>query len=320
MVELCRPRRRPEPLRHHRDDVVDEYDGVVSLREAISYYLEAQAAGTLPDGAKVVFDPNVFTAENHTIVLNANTSFNFDASIVVDATNLGFNVVLDASASNQPIFDISGSSADVTLAGLTIENATFGLFSSYSAIRVSSQATLTLSECRISNTSGFLAGGIVVNNSTLIVEKSYFDGNRVSFGGGGAIKSQNYSNITVSNTVFTGNFGISMGAVDLSYSTGTFTNCEFLDNSALLYGAAVGVDNHSSANIIGGKIAGNSANAGGVVYVDDTSSVNLTDVAFESNSPADLGGDGTITTTETASAALLDDAFVELDEEIELFF
>ncbi|MGN0910904.1 MAG: right-handed parallel beta-helix repeat-containing protein, partial [Thermoguttaceae bacterium] len=161
-----------------------------------------------------------------------------------------------------------------------------------------------------------------VNNSTLIVENSYFDGNRAPYGSGGAVSIQNYSNITVSNTVFTGNFGAAFGAVNLSFSTGTFTNCEFLDNTAKFYAAALGVDNHSSANIIGGKIAGNSTtvNDGCAVYVDDTSSVNLTNVAFESNSPADLGGSGTVTTTETASAALLDNAFVELEEEIELFF
>ncbi|MGN0930220.1 MAG: fibronectin type III domain-containing protein, partial [Thermoguttaceae bacterium] len=96
-------------------DVVDANDGVNSLREAVSYYLDAYAAGTLPEGAKVMFDPKVFTAENHTIVLDAETSFNLTAPLVVDATDLDVNVVLDATASTNRLFTLTGEDADVTL-------------------------------------------------------------------------------------------------------------------------------------------------------------------------------------------------------------
>ena len=64
---------------------------------------------------------------------------------------------------------------------------------------------------------------------------------------------------------------------------------------------------------------------GHAVYVDGNSSANLTDVTFDSNTPYDLGGSGTINTTNTASSAildvdaeLLDFAILELEDEITL--
>ena len=282
-------------------DVVDANDGVTSLREAVSYYLEAQKAGTLPDGAKVCFDPNVFTQENHTIHLKSDTSFKFDSSIVVDATALGFNVVLDGDKSKQPIFEISGSNADVTLAGLTIKNVSFDLFSRTGTIRVSSEATLTLSACSVANTGGRSGSGIVVNGATLIAENSTFKQNSAVLAG---------------------------GAVALYNSTATFTNCDFLENASLFEGAAVYVGNGSSANFFGGNIAGNASwwMDGHAVYVEQGSTANLTDVKFNSNTPLDLGGNGTINTTDTATSAildvdveLLDFAILELEDEITLF-
>ena len=280
-------------------DVVDANDGVVSLREAVSYYLSEQAAGTLPDGAKVRFDPNVFTLENHTIVLDSATTFTLDSTLVVDATDLGFNVVLDGSASAQSIFTVSGANADVTLAGLTIENVFFSLFSRTGSICVSSDATLTLSSCKIVNTGGGSGSGIVVNGATLVVKDSSFEKNTAVLG----------------------------GAIELYNSTGTFVNCSFLENVSLLEGSAIYVGSNSSANFVGGNIAGNSTvlSNGHAVYVDENSSANLTDVAFDSNFPFDLGGRGNINTTNTASSAildvdaeLLDFALLELEDEITL--
>ncbi|MGN0930221.1 MAG: right-handed parallel beta-helix repeat-containing protein [Thermoguttaceae bacterium] len=309
-------------------DVVDANDGVTSLREAVSYYLDAQEAGTLPDEAKVVFDPNVFTAENHTIVLDAETSFNLSAPLVVDATNLDVNVVLDATASTNRLFTLTGEDADVTLAGLTVANAS-QTSKSGGALYVASGATLTLSSFKITESEARFGGGVYVNNATLIIENSTFD-NNYSVVSGGVISAANYANIVVSNTTFENNVAKSMGgAVHLvSGSTATFTNCAFLENSTNTHGAAVYLA-HASATFVGGEISRNAAGStdGEAVFVSDVSTADFTDVAFDSNTPSDIGGDGTVTTTTTASSALLeldadllDEVFVELEEEIELFF
>ena len=65
---------------------------------------------------------------------------------------------------------------------------------------------------------------------------------------------------------------------------------------------------------------------GHAVYVEQGSTANLTDVKFNSNTPLDLGGNGTINTTDTATSAildvdveLLDFAILELEDEITLF-
>ncbi|MGN0910555.1 MAG: right-handed parallel beta-helix repeat-containing protein, partial [Thermoguttaceae bacterium] len=309
-------------------DVVDANDGVTSLREAISYYLDAQAAGTLPDGAKIAFDPKVFTVENHTIVLDADTSFNLSAPLVVDATALGFNVVLDATASTVQLFTVTGENADVTLAGLTIENASLRSALGGS-IRVTAGATLNLSAFRVANSTGRFGGGIYVNNATLIIEDSIFDQNYAARSGA-AIDAANYANVVVSNTIFENNNSSNYGgAVELnSHSDGTFTNCSFLDNTTGIHGAALYVTGGSHAMVVGGEFLRNASKSatGEAIYVSDVSAASLTNVAFDSNTPSDTGGDGTIETTETASnaildldAELLDAALIDLEEEITLF-
>ena len=189
----------------------------------------------------------------------------------------------------------------MTLAGLTIKNVSFDLFSRTGTIRVSSEATLTLSACSVANTGGRSGSGIVVNGATLIAENSTFEQNSAVLAG---------------------------GAVALYNSTATFTNCDFLENASLFEGAAVYVGNGSSANFFGGNIAGNASwwSDGHAVYVEQGSTANLTDVKFNSNSPLDLGGNGTINTTDTATSAildvdveLLDFAILELEDEITLF-
>ena len=275
-------------------DVVDANDGATSLREAVSYYLAEQAAGTLPDGAKVCFDPNVFTQENHTIVLDAATSFYIDSSLVVDATDLGFNVVLDASMLMNQLFTVTGAKGNAALAGLTLENATCSVASSGSFI-VKAGATLTLSSFRIANSTGLFRGGVYVNNATLIIEDSKFDQNYAAITGS-VISAVNSSTVVVSNTIFEQNYSyIYGGAVELNFrSTATFTNCSFLDNTSATHGGAVYVAGNSSATFVGGEFVGNATEAanGEALYVAVGSDASLADVAFESNTPADMGGAG----------------------------
>ncbi|MGN0911310.1 MAG: fibronectin type III domain-containing protein, partial [Thermoguttaceae bacterium] len=306
-------------------DVVDANDGVTSLREAVSNYLAEQAAGTLPDGAKVCFDPNVFTQENHTIVLDAATSFYIDSSLVVDATDLGFNVVLDASMLMSQLFTVTGAKGNAALAGLTLENASCSVASSGSII-VKAGATLTLSSFRIVNSTGLFRGGVYVNNATLIIEDSQFDQNYAAITGS-VISAVNSSTVFVSNTIFEQNYSyIYGGAVELNFrSTATFTNCSFLDNTSATHGGAVYVAGNSSATFVGGEFVGNATEAadGEALYVAVGSGASLADVAFDSNTPANIGGLGTVNTTNLASIAildvdaeLLDFAFIELEDEI----
>ncbi|MGN0931083.1 MAG: hypothetical protein ACI4NP_05190, partial [Thermoguttaceae bacterium] len=311
-----------------RLDVVDAKDGVNSLREAVSYYLQEYAAGTLPEGAKVYFDPNVFTLENHRIVLDSATKFDLDSTLVVDATDLGFNVILDASKSKDQLFTVTGAKADVSLAGLTIENASLSSMNGGS-IGVTAGATLNLSAFKVTKSTGRFGGGIYVNDATLIVEDSTLDHNHAEISGG-AINAVNNAKVVVVNTIIELNDSSSYGgAVVLdSNSTGTFTKCSFRDNAAQTRGSAIYVTGGASATISGGEFLRNASNDanGEAVYVDEDSYASVTNVAFESNTPADLGGEGTIKTMNITSnaildldAEILDFAILELEDEIALF-
>ena len=308
-------------------DVVDAKDGVTSLREAISYYLQEYAKGTLPEGAKVYFDPNVFTLKNHTIVLDSATKFDLDSTLVVDATNLGYNVILDASKSKDQLFTVTGAKADVSLAGLTIENASLSSMNGAS-IGVTAGATLNLSAFKVTKSTGRFGGGIYVNDATLNVADSTLDHNYAEVSGG-AINAVNNAKVVVTNTIIEMNNSSNGGAVVLdSNSTGTFTKCSIRDNSATTHGSAIYVTGGATATISGGEFLRNATNNsnGEAVYVAEGSYASITNVTFESNTPADLGGEGTIKTMNNTSKAildvdaeLLDFAILELEDEITLF-
>ena len=311
-------------------DVVDPDDGVTSLREAISYYIEQQRMIGI-NGEKVSFDPNVFTRENHTIVLDPETTFDFNVNIAVDAAALGFNVILDATNSQQPVFNISGLDVNVEFAGLTLMNyhTVFG----DAAIRVSDFSILTLSSCRIANMSGHSGSVIKMDQATLYANNSSFDTNDAMIAG--VIYAQNDSHVDVVNSIFRGNIGHNhTGAVELENTGGTFTNCYFLNNKATYLAAAVRLLDSSYVDFDRCKFSMNVCNsaAGQAIYIGSGSVISLVDVEFDGNTPADTGGEGRIwgsdnSSTLNASAAilesdveLLDDAFIDLEDEIELFF
>ena len=223
---------------------------------------------------------------------------------------------------------MTGAKADVSLAGLTIENASLSSMNGGS-IGVSAGATLNLSAFKVTNSTGRFGGGIYVDAATLIVEDSTLDHNHALISGG-AINAVNNANVVVTNTIIELNDSSSYGgAVVLdSNSTGTFTKCTIRDNTAQTRGSAIYVTGGASATISGGEFLRNASKDanGEALYVDEDSYASVTNVAFKSNTPADIGGEGTVKTTNITSnaildvdAELLDCAILELEDEIAIF-
>ncbi|MBO7725235.1 MAG: hypothetical protein J6S40_02100, partial [Thermoguttaceae bacterium] len=167
-------------------DVLDETDGLISLREAISY---AEAGDT------VTFDE---TLADKTITLNGRELF-IVKNLTIDASNVG-RITIDGNGKSR-VFSIGTfiGLTDVTvgLIGLTISggNADYGG-------GIHNSGTLNLTDVTISGNSAYIGGGIY-NYTILNITNSKISGNS-AYGDAGGI--ENYQGtVTITNSVISGN-------------------------------------------------------------------------------------------------------------------
>jgi hypothetical protein len=152
------------------EDVVDETDGLISLREAISY---------AKNGDVISFD---FSLAGGTITLNG-TQLEIAAAVTIDASDVG-GVTIDANGKSR-VFSISGGTTEipVELINLTITGGNDakgyggGIYIEY--------GTLTMTNCTVSeNSTNSSGGGICNNGGTLILTNSTISTNTAGEGGG----------------------------------------------------------------------------------------------------------------------------------------
>jgi hypothetical protein len=185
------------------------------------------------------------------------------------------------------------SGANVTLTGLTLTNGNLasGTFAHGGAIYnnhdETTNATLTIAHCTITNCSGDYGGAIYNDGSvspssaTLIISNSTFSGNS-SINNGGAIfndgSSSGSATLTVSGSAFIGNSNghNDGGAIQHDGSggsvTGSIINSTFSLNSSVGNGGCIYMDGDSGSamlNVSNCTFSDNSAAIGGAIFISN---------------------------------------------------
>jgi len=231
-------------------DIIDENDGVTSLREALIL------ANANPDADTIIFDA---TLAGETLQLTGELSLETDITIDGDIDGDGVSDINIVAAANERVFNISQDDTDVVLESLNISggyavNSGGNIFAEFIN-------SLTINNSTISGgVSGIYGGNIHARevNDLTIFQSSLLDGSAGYYGGGLAVdiaSGQNFSfaQSLASNNTVVDSFGVGGGVY--------------------IFGATPG----GSASIIGSTITGNYASTGGGV------STNATDINVDSS-------------------------------------
>ena len=190
------------------DDIVDETDGKISLREAIAY------AAELGESSVISF---LDTLSGETILLDAELgelviarTVSIDAESLWNEDNKTPGITIDAGNLSR-IFRVTTDAEDVSIIGVAMVNASYasGGEAKGGAVYAENTGTLSLIKGSISNVSlngGFAFGGAVYTASDLLLDQfavssSAVNGSETAFGGG--IYAE--GNVTLSASTVQGN-------------------------------------------------------------------------------------------------------------------
>ena len=262
------------------EDVVDETDGQISLREAVELYAN--------EGNTVTFAPEL--AEG-TIVLGG-TWIEITKGIAIDASDIG-GITIDGNAQSGIILVNGDVCVELTNLVLTNGNAPGG------GGIYNGNGTLTLTNCSIVGNTAYQYGGgglFCIGNSSLIltnclVSENYCYG---SYGGGGIYN--NDGTVTITNTTISKNFinYSSGGGICNNHGTMILNRCTVSNNtSSSDMGWGGGIVNAGTMTVTDSIIFGNLADTkyyggGGIL---NTNTLTLTNTIISGNY-ANLEGGG----------------------------
>ena len=305
-------------------DVVDEFDGETSLREAVNF------ANSNADQSAITFAGGV---SNITLTMG-------ELSLTSSLSITGNGLTISGNDSGR-VFNISGSGTVVSLNTVAVTQgyaADFG-----GAIYVGANAGLGVQSSTISASEAGQGGAIFNNGGTVAITGSTLTGNNSTYSGtddgGGAIFNNGSGAITVNSTTVSGNDsgaaggGIfsNGGTVNVNASTlsgnmaatggggitnlgGTLnlTNTTLANNSAVASGGGVLTSGGGLVNAINATLSGNIAGASGGGIANLGSTVTLTNtIALGNDAAADTEISGIYTNnggniTSGDSAAIFD--------------
>lgn len=265
-------------------DVVDENDGFLSLREAITLAEQSGAADTIQ------FDQSL---AGQTITLDVNLGvLEVTRNLVIDGANAaGLSISGDAQSG---IFSIGNGSdlADVSISNLTLRD---GYRSSYGGAIFADYVTLTLTSMQFIDNGHVdsYAGALYAVDCTTEIIDSYFGventAGQSAASAGGAINFE-YGTAVVSGTTFEGITAATAGAIYIYDAEVAIMNSTFADNSSTSSSGGAIHQDTGLLTIYGSTFYGNnSTDSGGALYTgSDATIVNST--FFGNDATTSAGG------------------------------
>ena len=272
------------------EDVVDDSDGVTSLREAI---IEANS-----------------TAEDDTIQLTAGETYNLtisgsdeDAAATgdLDIVAGGGEITVISEGEEQAVINAGGETGIndrvfhvLENAALQLENVevTGGFVTGNSGGGIYNSGTATISNSTISgNLENFLiyGGGGIHNTGTANISNSTISNNSAFYGGG----IQNTGTATISNSAISGNFSNTSGGGILNrYGIVSISNSNISGNSADFDGG--GIYSSGTATISDSTISGNER--GGISLLGTAT---ISDSTISGNSMGGINNSGAATISDS---------------------
>ena len=281
-------------------DVVNEYDGLISLREALTVYYGTVESGTVPyanDGKTVTFESDLPE-------IKANETFTLNASHNGATIDGGGEIVFDGDVSFGTggavrIFKIN-EAANITLKGLTFQDIELDNWASSVAIMLSEDdplKTLTIDSCRFLNNEVTGSGGVLyANGMNVTIVDSNFTGNSSEYDGG-AIYFASGNSLSITGTVFKNNTALSFGGAVYTTRAGSLTlnDTVFEQNTSGSNGGAVYADSYGNdtITITDSTFTGNITDTkGGAIYVQDGAALEITRGTFDGNKVINGAGGG----------------------------
>ncbi|NET26454.1 DUF4347 domain-containing protein [Okeania sp. SIO1I7] len=265
------------------NDVVDDSDGVTSLREAI---IEANS-----------------TPEDDTIQLTAGATYNLtisgsdeDAAATgdLDIVAGGGEITVISEGEEQAVIDAGGETGlndrvfhVLENAALQLENVevTGGLVTGDSGGGIFNTGTANIINTTISGNSASLNGSGINNSGTVSISNSTITSNSNNSGGGGIHNFLGIANI--SDSTISNNSAISGGGILNNTGTVSINNSTISDNSAT--GSGGGINTLSTTNYLLGitsinnsTISSNSADSGGGIYNSGITNINNSTISGNS--------------------------------------
>ncbi|WP_370688308.1 cadherin-like domain-containing protein [Flavimaribacter sediminis] len=242
-------------------DIVDAYDGLTSLREALAY-------------ANSVDDADGIDGTNDTITFAAGVGDAFENGGIIVLGGSQFAITSDVTI----LGDVDGDGkADITLDG---NNA--------SRVLSVGNGTSVLTSLNITGGNAGRGGGIsVAPSGDLTVTNSTIFDNYASIDGGGV---WNDGSISLLNTTLSGNTAADFGGGLYSGGSADLTNVTLAGNAASDGGGGI-VNVHGNVSLVNTTVTGNTATDGGGILSDIAISHHITGSTTLTNSLV-LGNSG----------------------------
>ncbi|WP_186766454.1 FG-GAP-like repeat-containing protein, partial [Phaeobacter marinintestinus] len=225
-------------------DVVDSYDGLTSLREALAF------ANSDADASTITFDAAL---AGQTITLGG-TELVLSTDVTIDGDIDGDNsadITIDGNDASRVLNATGGT---ITLDALAITGGLGGLYQDGAGLKIGYSATVHLNNSTISGNSTYKgSGGGLFNSGIATLTNSTISNNYAFYSGGGLA---NLGTVSLTNSTVAGNDAQYFGGGLHDIGTATLTNSTLTGNSAQDGG---GISAFGSTTLSNSIVLGNSA-------------------------------------------------------------
>jgi Fe-S cluster assembly iron-binding protein IscA len=252
------------------DDVVDNQDNLISLREAATLYALKGETVTFAAGLA-----------GGTITL-AGSEIEIAKGITIDASANG-GITVDGDGLSRVFYISSGTNGTVSLVGLTVTGG-----NADSGAGIDNNGTLTLTDCTVAGNTSSYGGGGITNNDTLTLTNCTVVGNTAS-SGGGVYNSSGTTTLT-DCTLSRNNAGNTGGGIYNGGDTLMLTNCTIEGNNASSGGGGGIYNGIGPLTLTDCTLSRNNASdTGGGIY-NGSDTLTLTNCTVVGNNASSGGG------------------------------